>query len=252
MSDHDITPDIDDEIRARLRAYATDVADTADADLALEHLPARGTRRRGTYLAVAAAVLVALALPVVLRDDHGVRTTDQADAPAPATTECPEAGGDMDRKLATRVAAAATAIVLVAACSDDGPTTIVSGTDIEFVGSDGLGQQSLDIEAVLEDDEVTGEARFTTVVVDLECHDPDAEDGTAVVGGLVTTPSGDNSPAVGEFIAVIVEDGDPDRAAIWIDSEPEGSCDEVLDSIPAEAFEDSAFAEVESGDLEVG
>lgn len=158
----------------------------------------------------------------------------------------------MDRKLASRVAAAATAIVLVAACSDDGPTTIVSGTDIEFVGSDGLGQQSLDIEAVLEDDEVTGEARFTTVVVDLECHDPDAEDGTAVVAGFVTTPSGDNSPAVGEFIAVILEEGDPGRGAIWIDAEPEGTCDELVEAMPAEAYADESFVDVQSGELEIG
>ena len=45
--------------------------------------------------------------------------------------------------------------------ADDGPTTLAKGEDMEFVGNDGLGGQTLNITAEEEDGEVTGEFRVT-------------------------------------------------------------------------------------------
>ena len=152
------------------------------------------------------------------------------------------------------IVGAASAIMLIAACGDDegGGTRTIAKGDVEFVGSDGLGEQSMDIEAIEEDGEVTGEARFNEVVLDLQCADPDAGENRAVIGGEVTRPSGDNTPAVGDGIAVIIEDGDPDRVTLWFGDDPDATCDELLASIPDDATTDDKFTDVESGDLELG
>jgi hypothetical protein len=67
----------------------------------------------------------------------------------------------MRMRFATSAASAAIAMVLLGACGDDGSTTLANGEDVELVGSDGLGGQTLDISAEEEDGEVTGEVQFT-------------------------------------------------------------------------------------------
>ena len=54
---------------------------------------------------------------------------------------------------------------------DDGPTTLARGDDVEIGGFGGLVGQTLNIDAVEQDGEVTGEFRVNNVVVTLQCAD---------------------------------------------------------------------------------
>lgn len=159
----------------------------------------------------------------------------------------------MKNRMAATVASAATAIMLLGACSDDGPRALAKG-DVEFVGSDGLAENKMDITAEEEDGEVTGEARFNEIVVAFGCADTET-DGLVILGGEVTTPSGDGSPAVGELMAVLIREGDPDRVNVWFEGEDDhGSCQGLLDAIPEDDRADnSGFVDVEEGDdIETG
>ena len=75
---------------------------------------------------------------------------------------------------------------MTSAPEDDGPTTLAQGEDIELVGEDGLGGQTLNIDAVEENGEVTGEFRVSEVVTRVDCADT-VTDGIVIVGGEVTT-----------------------------------------------------------------
>ena len=160
----------------------------------------------------------------------------------------------MKIRFAAPAASAATAIMLLGACSDDGPTTLARG-DVEFVGSHGLAENSMNIIAEEEDGEVTGEARFNEIVVSFGCADTDT-DGLVILGGEVTTPSLDNPSGVGELMAVLIREGDPDRVNVWFEGEDDyGSCQGLLDAIPEEdrAPDSNRFVEVEEGDdIETG
>jgi len=83
----------------------------------------------------------------------------------------------MKIRFAVPVASAATAILMLGACSDDGPTTLAKG-DVRFAEGSGLGGQTMDIAAVEQDGQVTGEARFSFgLVLNPQCADTDT-DGT--------------------------------------------------------------------------
>jgi hypothetical protein len=265
MSDHDtISPETDDEIRARLEAFAEDVKGRTDTEAALERMPRRSRPPTIRLLAIAACFVLAVAIAAVVVADRQSVDTVPANAP---TTECPNttqpraipSGGQMKTRFAAPIASAATAILLLGACgdddasaSDDGPTTLAKG-DVGFVGSQGLGDNRMEILAEEKDGEVTGEARFNEIVVSFECADTDT-DGLVILGGEVTTPSSDNSPAVGELMAVVIREGDPDSVNPWFDdpASPAASCDELLGSIPADLPE-SDFTDVEDGDdIETG
>ncbi|MEY2451134.1 MAG: hypothetical protein QOD92_708 [Acidimicrobiaceae bacterium] len=156
-------------------------------------------------------------------------------------------------RFAGPVASAAVAIMLLGACSDDGPTTLARGDDVEFVGSHPLSGQRMNINAEEEDGKVTGEARFDQVVVTFECADTDTE-GVVILGGKVTTPSGDGTPAVGERMAVIIREGHPDSVDPLVDDGTSESCRELVESIPEDHLtDDSRFADVADGDdIETG
>ena len=63
----------------------------------------------------------------------------------------------MKTRFAAPVASAATAIMLLGGCSDDGPTNLAQGKDVELVGDSDLAGETLTINAEEEDGEVTGE-----------------------------------------------------------------------------------------------
>ena len=170
----------------------------------------------------------------------------------------------MKIRFATPVACAATAIILLGACSDDepttsddGPTTLAEG-DVTFAGSSGLGGQTMDITAVEQDGQVTGETRFSFgLVLDLQCADTDT-DGLVLLGGEVTAEDGD-SAEVGDRVAVIIREGDPDGVLLWYELPlPEGevaagSCREFLDSLPDDPSADEPFSDIAEGDdIETG
>ena len=159
----------------------------------------------------------------------------------------------MNRTVAFPTAAAVVFVVLLGACSDDAdPTTLARG-DVTFVGDQPLAEQRMRIDAQEEGGDVSGEARFNEIVVTFDCVDTDT-DGLVVLGGEVTTPSKDNTPAKGELMAVLVREGDPDTANVWFPDETPGSCDELLDQIPEEDRADSdRFSKVADGDdIETG
>jgi hypothetical protein len=255
MSDHEtLPPENDDEIRARLRAFAAEVAAQADTGAALERMSRRSRPSTIGWLAMAACVLAIVVLAsVLLPRTEEVDTTDPADAP---TTDCSTTtqaltinpGGQMRTRLAAPVASAATAIMLIGACSDDGPTTLAQGDDIDFVGEDGIGGQTLDISAVEEDGDVTGDVRFNEEVVTIECADTDT-DGFVILGGEFTTvPEDDTDELLGDQLAVIIKEGDPDSVALHAD-DAAGSCREILESVTeAMLADESIYVDVEDGE----
>ena len=172
----------------------------------------------------------------------------------------------MKNRFAAPLASVATAFVLLGACSDDGttagddrPTTVAKG-NVRFAGSTDLGGQTMDITAVEQDGHVTGEARFSFgLVLDLQCADTDT-DGLVIVGGEVTAADG-NAATVGDRVAVIVREGDPDRVAVWYERPlpegevPAGSCREFLGSISHDQFtgDDNPLVDIAEGDdIETG
>ena len=259
MSHHDtITPETDDEIRARMQAFGRQVAANADTEAALDRMPGRSHRPAVGLLAIAACLVAVVALAaVVTADRRSVDTTDLSEAPT-QTTDCPSSpqpraitqGAQMKNRFARPVAGAATTMMLLGACSDDGSRTLAKGSDVEFVGSSGLGENSMDITAEEKDGVVTGEAQFNQIVVTFECADTET-DGLVILGGEVTTPSGDNTPAVGELMAVLIREGDPDSVSVWVEEDDDyGSCQGLLDAIPE--GDAGGYVDVESGDIETG
>jgi hypothetical protein len=178
----------------------------------------------------------------------------------------------MKVRFAVPVASAATAILMLGACSDDGTTTLEEGTtsgdeetttlargEVRFAASSGLGGQTMDITAVEQDGQVTGEARFSFGLdLDLQCADT-ATDGLVILGGEATAEHGD-SAKVGDRVAVIIRDGEPDSALVWYELPlPEGevaaaSCEAFLDALPDDpSTAGGPFAAVTEGDdIETG
>lgn len=169
----------------------------------------------------------------------------------------------MNNRFAAQVASAATVIIMLGACSDDGmttsddgPTTLAKG-DVTFVGSTDLGGQTMDITAMEQDGQVTGEARFSFgLILDLQCADTDT-DGVVILGGEATAEDGD-AATVGDRVAVIIREGDPDSALIWYELPlPEGevaagSCGEFIDSLPHDQFTGLFVDIAEGDDIETG
>ena len=163
-----------------------------------------------------------------------------------------------------------------------GPTTLARGV-VEFVeapvqgigvppggglavpAGQGLGGQTMDITAVEQGGEVTGEARLTLydvldsdgrgfeVVVDLTCADTST--GDVILGGTVTTVSGGRHsgsfPRVGALMAVIIRAGEPDSATVWWTPQA-SSCTQGLESVPQPRPDDRFVDVVEGDDIETG
>lgn len=157
------------------------------------------------------------------------------------------------------VASVATAILLLSACGNgDSSTTtagaststsgaplaatIAKGEDVELVGDAGTAGQTLNITAEEENGKVTGEFRVDEVVVKVDCADTDT-DGVIVLGGAVTADPGTNV-GVGELLALIIREGDPDSVALYGNDSGARSCTGLLKSIPDN---NSDFVDVEDG-----
>jgi hypothetical protein len=256
MSEDDtITPESDDEIRARLRALAEEVKGRTDTEAALQRMPRRSRPPTIRFLAIAACLLAVVALAAVAAERQSVDTVPPSESP---TTECasttqPRAitqGAQMRNKFAAPVASAATAILLLGGCSDDGATTVAKGEDVEFVGDEGFAGQTLNVTAEEKDGEVTGEFRVTDNVITIECADTDT-DGVVILGGSATAGP---DVTVGDLLALIIREGDPDSVALLANVDNAGSCTELLDSIPEDlVIPDTPFDLVEDGyDIETG
>jgi hypothetical protein len=128
---------------------------------------------------------------------------------------------------------------------DDGSTTLARGADVELVG-DGIGSQTLNITAEQADGEVTGEFRLNEVVVTLQCANTDT-DGIVILGGEVTTPDSDDPEMMGQLMALIIREGDPDSVSL-VGNSGTGSCTALLESIPEDGLtDDSLFNDVDAG-----
>ena len=187
-------------------------------------------RARSARWLAAAAVVVLVAAAVVLVRNAG----DGDDAPVdvvPTTTS--EAGG---------------------------PTTLARGEDVEILGSEFDGR-TLNIDAVEEDGEVTGEFRVDNVVVTIQCadtrvdstrrdlilggevtEDPDGQGLLVAPGmGLVADPGPGRYVAVGDVVALIIREEGANRDGVTL-YDPEalppgngsnaGSCTELVESVP--------------------
>jgi hypothetical protein len=130
------------------------------------------------------------------------------------------------------------------ASDDDASTLIASGEDVELVGDDDLGGQTLNITAEEEDGEVTGEFRVADNAVAIECVDTDTE-GVVMLGGAAT-----DGPDVteGDLLALVIREGDPDGVFLVANDAGAASCTELLDSISRDDLdEDGLFVPVEAG-----
>ena len=266
MSDQDtFSPDVDDELRARLEAFADAVQEQTDTEAALQRVPRRSRPPTIRLLAIAACFVLAIVLvAVVIAERQSVDTVPPSESPS-NTTECPDPaqpraiapGGQMNIRFAKPVATAATAILLLGACSDDddGATTLAEGQDIDFVGSGGFADQTMDVTAEEQDGEVTGEMSFEPhgSVADIQCADTETDD-LVVLAGQVTTPPDDGDEAVGAWWVLAIREGDPDRALIWFTDPGTASCADALEQVPDDVLsDDNEYDEVEDGDdIETG
>jgi hypothetical protein len=288
--------DFDSARRVLEQIAPTDTWDEATlraASGSLVHLDAEdataSTRRRRPrrprpptigLIAIAACLVAVVGLVAVVRADRqSVDTVPPAQSP---TSDCPNTtqpraitqGAQMNKRFAAPIASAATALLLLGACGDDddsssaatdaaadGPTTLAKGEDIELVGGmeSGLGNQNLDIDAVEENGEVTGEFRVTDQsgtqppnVFTVECARTDPEDDVVILGGSANDEGLDWNG--GFMMALIIVEGDPDSVALY-PNESATSCNELLDSIPEDPVtgHESGFVDVEDGsDIETG
>ena len=268
MSDHDtLPPETDDEIRARLRAFAEEVKERTDTEAALGGMPRRSRPPTVRLLAIAACLLAVVAL-VAAVDRQSVDTVPPLGSP---TTECPSTtqpraitqGAQMNKRFAAPVASAATAILLLGACGDDddsstttteaaGPTTLAKGEDVEFIGDDGFGGQTLSIDVVEENGEVTGEFSVSDIVfVKVDCADTH-KDGFIRVAGTVTKGDPTHLGDVGDLLFLTIREGDPDSAGPGANDLQATSCTELLDSLPDDQW-DEGLVDVEApSDIETG
>ena len=119
---------------------------------------------------------------------------------------------------------------------------------MELIGNDGLAGQTLNINAEEVNGEVAGEFRVNDVVVGVDCANTET-DGVVILGGAVTADPGANV-GVGELLALIIKEGDPDSVALYGNDSGAGSCTDLLKAIPDN---NSDFADVEDGsDIQTG
>jgi hypothetical protein len=241
MSDHDtISPETDDEIRARLRAFAQEVMEHADTEVALRPTPRRSRPPTISLVAIAACLLAVVGLAaVVMADRQSVDTTDPSDSPTQTTAGL------------TTLARGVVEFV-------EAPVPSHGGNG--FLAGGGLSGQTLDITAEEEDGEVTGQARMglagflvegpAEIVVEFECADTST--GDVVLGGTVTKRSGEGSgvPLMGVLVAVIIREGEPDRATLWWGAQA-SSCPEFLESVPV-PITDELLDVIDGDDIETG
>lgn len=150
--------------------------------------------------------------------------------------------------------------------TDDGPTTLARGEGVEIGGFSPLTGRTLNLDAVEQDGEVTGEFRVDDVVITLECADTAFYGHDLILGGQVSDDpdgqglvytsqggelladgsfafSGEESVAVGDLVALVIrEDRDEDgpgrqRVTLYAgesirDNDHPGSCTELVESIP--------------------
>jgi hypothetical protein len=177
----------------------------------------------------------------------------------------------MKTRFAKPFATIATATLLLGACSDDddsstttnestttaepggtddGSRTLARGEGIDFIGSGGLADQTMDIDATEEDGQVTGEASFEPhgSVVALTCADTDT-DGILLIGGQFTQVPEDGDERVGMWVTVVIREGDPDRAFTWHADEGTASCAEAFEQVrDLDLTGDNLYETVEDGD----
>jgi hypothetical protein len=252
MSDHDtIPPEIDDEIGARLQTFARQVAQRADTEAALRRMPRRSRPPTIRLIAIAACLLGVVGSAVVIRADRqSVDTTDPSDPPT-ATID--------GRTTLAR------GIVEFVEAPEPGGCCVPPGGGLPVPAGQGLGGQTMDISAEEADGTVTGQARFTlydifsvdhegfAVEVEFECADTGT--GDVILGGTVTTASGEGHsgafPPVGALMAVIIREGEPDRATVWWATRA-SSCRDFLESVPEPRPDDRFVVVADGDDIETG
>ena len=175
-------------------------------------------RKIGAYVIVA-AIIIAVAMVAIAVFRNGPTSSVPADVPTPT--------------------------------EGLGPTTLAKGEAVELVGNARLAAQTLDINAEEDNGVVTGEFRISNDdVIRVDCADTHT-DGVVILGGAVT---GGSDFGVGELVALIIREGDPDSVALRANDTGATSCTGLLKAIPDHLLtDDSNFVEVESGsDIQTG
>lgn len=131
----------------------------------------------------------------------------------------------------------------------DGARILAKGTDVEFVGEDGLASQTLNVDAEEQGGNVTGQFRIGENVIDIECADTN-RDGYIILGGTVSS-----GPDVkqGDLLALVIKVGTPDRANLVGNESNADSCAGMLANMSADNLDVDNFAVVEDGyDIQTG
>jgi hypothetical protein len=124
------------------------------------------------------------------------------------------------------------------------PTILAKGEDVELVGEAGLGAQTVNVNAEELNGEATGEFRVADNVIRVDCVDTDT-DGVVILAGEAT---GGSDVAVGDLLALIIREGDPDSVALLANDSGAASCTGLLKAIPDHSLtDDSNFVDVEDG-----
>jgi hypothetical protein len=247
MSDHDtMSPETDDEIRTRLQAFARHVAERTDTEAALRRMPHPSRRPAMRVVAVAACLVAVVIAAAVIEssDRQSIHVTGPSDSSTqPVDGPVTLARGDVQ--------------FVEASVSGGIGTPPDGGLDLPAGG--GLGGSRLNVFVQEQDGQVTGQGLFKDFVyfpgnprhdmtVEFECASASTED--VILGGLVTASSG-TDPAAGTWIALLIREGDPDRAAFWWDDDV-SSCREVLDAVPHPRPADRFVGVVHGDDIETG
>jgi hypothetical protein len=263
--------------------------DSADRDLVPldERLdsPVRSSRSRTLTAAAVAAVIAGGLITIATARDEPVQPVSDRPAPTtalppttststtvpcsnpPAPTRAGSADPDAKERtlmhqtsrqepLTTTTAmifGAAAAALALGGCGGDDSTSLANGSDVELVGDQNLGGQTLDVRAEEEDGDVTGELRFRDatgeVVVTVECADTKT-DGVVVLGGTITDSTDE---AMTGLAALFIKEGEPDRVAVWLDEGDNETCSDLLVNRHDVLDDDSLFVEVEDdSDIETG
>ena len=244
MNDHGtMNPETDDEIRARLQAFARQVAAHTDTEAALRRMPHRSHTPAIRLVAVAACLIAVIAVVAIETSDR-----QSIHATGPSETRPIDGPATLARGVVEFVEAPASAGIGVP--PDRGLSHPAGG---------GLGGSTLDISVQQRNGQVAGQARVNGFVavpgnpshdmtVAFECAASDTDD--VILGGNVTASSG-SKPAVGVWIALLIREGDPDSATVWWDTDV-SSCRELLESVPYPRPDDR-FVDVAQGyDIETG
>ena len=121
---------------------------------------------------------------------------------------------------------------------------LLAGLGVLVLAPSPIGAQTLNIAAEEENGEPAVEFQITDNVFKIECANTH-HDGVVILGGEATDGP---DVAVGDLLALIIREGDPDSVSLYANDGGAASCTELVESVSAHSLtKDSNFVDVEDG-----